>query len=51
MVDEDLVIVQLSFFVIDDGISFWGGVIVFENDNYVKNEEYFDEMDFDIFMF
>lgn len=49
-VDEDLVIVQPSSPAIDDGISFWEGVIASENDNHVKNEEHSDEMDLDILM-
>ncbi|CAN6906453.1 unnamed protein product [Brassica oleracea] len=47
-VDEDLVIVQSSSPVIDDGISFWEGVIASENDNDVKDDEHSDEMDLDI---
>ncbi|CAN7084930.1 unnamed protein product [Brassica oleracea var. botrytis] len=47
-VDENLVIVQPSSPLIDDGISFWEGVIASENDNDVKDKEHSDEMDFDI---
>ncbi|KAF2531123.1 hypothetical protein F2Q70_00030716 [Brassica cretica] len=47
-VDEDFVIVQPSSPPIDDGISFWEGVIASENDNDVKDEEHSDEMDLDI---
>ncbi|KAL0759195.1 hypothetical protein Bca101_075345 [Brassica carinata] len=45
---KDLVIVQSSSPVIDDGISFWEGVIASENDNDVKDDEHSDEMDLDI---
>ena len=48
--DEDFVIVQPSSPPIDDGISFWEGVIASENDNDVKDEEHSDEMDLDISM-
>ncbi|CAN6801962.1 unnamed protein product [Brassica oleracea] len=34
--------------VIDDGISFWEGVIASKNDNYAKDEEHSNEMDLDI---
>ncbi|KAH0873740.1 hypothetical protein HID58_071102, partial [Brassica napus] len=44
-VDENL------FPLIDDGISFWEGVIASENDNDVKDKEHSDEMDFDIPIF
>ncbi|CAN6934447.1 unnamed protein product [Brassica oleracea] len=47
-VDKNLVIVQPSSPLIDDGISFWEGVIASENDNDVKDKEHSDEMDFDI---
>ncbi|CAN7077773.1 unnamed protein product [Brassica oleracea var. botrytis] len=47
-VDEGFVIVQPSSPPIDDGISFWEGVIASENDNDVKDEEHSDEMDLDI---
>ncbi|KAF3526268.1 hypothetical protein F2Q69_00048898 [Brassica cretica] len=47
-VDENLVIVQPSSPPIDDGISFWEGVIASENDNDVKDKEHSEEMDFDI---
>ncbi|KAG2266307.1 hypothetical protein Bca52824_073386 [Brassica carinata] len=47
-VSNDLVIVQSSSPVIDDGISFWEGVIASENDNDVKDDEHSDEMDLDI---
>ena len=42
--DEDFVIVQPSSPPIDDGISFWEGVIASENDNDVKDEEHSDEI-------
>nr|VDD36781.1 unnamed protein product [Brassica oleracea] len=47
-VDEGFVIVQPSSPPIDDGISFWVGVIASKNDNDVKDEEHSDEMDLDI---
>ena len=42
------VILQPSSPVIDDGISFWEGVIASKNDNYAKDEEHSNEMDLDI---
>ena len=47
-VDEDLVVLELSYRLVDDGISFWEGVIASENENDVKDEEHSDEMDLDI---
>ncbi|KAF2535958.1 hypothetical protein F2Q68_00020331 [Brassica cretica] len=47
-VSNDLVTVQSSSPVIDDGIIFWEGVIASENDNDVKDDEHSDEMDLDI---
>ncbi|KAF2592725.1 hypothetical protein F2Q70_00044873 [Brassica cretica] len=47
-VDEDLVVLEPSYHLVDDGISFWEGVIASENENDVKDKEHSDEMDLDI---
>ncbi|CAG7870256.1 unnamed protein product [Brassica rapa] len=46
--DEDLVVLEPSYRLVDDGINFWEGVIASENDNYVKDKELSDELDLDI---